>query len=148
MTIQFGRDYIAALPISCSGPTRGYQIERGTVLTAVGRYDDVTYIFKLPEFDAETLASHISYRADDRLRYIDIAQLNNLDLVEELASLANSQDKMKKITLSNGYTLHDYYIAISDEGPLSGLGGWQDKPHRLLYDLIWDLLHADKLKNK
>lgn len=37
------------------------------------------------------------------------------------------------------YPLEDYWIAPNGDGPLGFT--WDDKPHRLLYDLIAEVLH-------
>jgi hypothetical protein len=39
------------------------------------------------------------------------------------------------------YTLNDYRIALGGEGPLAYQ--WDDKPHRLVYDLIASRMNAD-----
>ena len=39
------------------------------------------------------------------------------------------------------YSLDDYWLAPSGEGPLGYT--WDDKPHRLLYDLIGEIAHLN-----
>ncbi|MCW3062419.1 MAG: hypothetical protein JWQ02_4240 [Capsulimonas sp.] len=43
------------------------------------------------------------------------------------------------------YSLDDYWKAPGGEGPLGA--EWKNKPHRLLYDLLAALLHAEDVAN-
>lgn len=51
--------------------------------------------------------------------------------------LPYEEQKMRSIKIGN-HTLWDYYIAVSGEGPLDYQ--WKDKPHRLIYDLVQEIL--------
>lgn len=45
-----------------------------------------------------------------------------------------------------GYTTKDYRDAMSGEGPLAYQ--WKDKPHRLIYDLCYEVEHLRKQLEK
>ncbi len=54
--------------------------------------------------------------------------VSNEDTLRELLN------REKSHTLPNGERAYDYRQAISGDGPLAGQ--WNDKPHRLVYDLL------------